>query len=72
MIPPRPSRPLPAPKRKPANELKINRLFDSAEEMESYVKLNYPHDRIIKTFVVTQFACVIELGERPIEKGKKK
>ena len=74
MIPPRPSRPLSAPKRPAANQLQLNRLFDDESEIEPYLKTNFSgrEVKIVRTWKVIQIVCIVELGEKPKEEKKKK
>lgn len=60
-----PTRKLTVPPRKPKNQLQVNRLFDSVDEMNDYLNKNFAGGfKIVETWKVTQIGCKIELPEK--------
>lgn len=50
------------PRKIKADELQINRLFDSVEEMRDYLNNNFKGGyTVVKQWNVTQIGCVIEV-----------
>ena len=58
---------LPPPKRKlpPVKNSKLhiqlNRMFDDEDELKAFIETHHKGAHIVKTWIVTQIACIIEI-----------
>ena len=73
MIPPRPSKPLSAPKR-PARGIILNRLFESREEMEEFLAKEFSGQevKVLRVMEVIRLMCIVEIGLKPKPEKKKR
>lgn len=69
MIPPRPSSTPPA--RPSGTRIQLNRLFDTREEIDAFVAINFKGEdvKVVKVWEVKTLACIIEVPQK--EKKKK-